>query len=313
MRRGAAIRALEHEPVARAPRGLGAAGCHVIEPVERVLHDHLVQRGTTRETPTVGLDPALQTLTTNPYHVGLIIPGAPPASGQPFMYLLAKASAPAGMRLRVRGLRQLITMVAPIPIAGGIPPNYLLEKEIRSPYWHFQDVPPPLWALRRIPPVRGSASSATALNGDGLAFRMTDSPALLFENAASDIGGYTTPYGGQIPGKPLAQGLTSFTDLRFNWRDDDAFQSVDCAYDGPVDVGFFALVQQTKSTHPLLPPPSPAFQFSSQNIPDEDGFVANVAASYSGALTVYYRIAGAIVWEVEPILTTDRIRGRCAW
>jgi len=76
-------------------------------------------RGTRREQTTVGFDPNLQNVGSDPYGspywVGQTIQPTPPANGSRYLYLLALSRFGAHRKARLVGMRQLVTIGQYIP------------------------------------------------------------------------------------------------------------------------------------------------------------------------------------------------------
>jgi len=187
--------------------------------------------------------------------------------------------------------------------------NYPLELEVTSPFWKFVDGNIS-WHLRRVGPLYQN-TTATTRNAEGLQFLYGQTPALLFQRAPADLGGYNPPYGGQPPGNVLVPDLATFHDLRFFWKTDDAWSSLDIEFEGPCDIALFASVKQTDPTTrtPLVIPPGVKLS----TLQREDAFIATPQAPLDPRQEIgvapdakYWRIAGSLVFEEENFVRTPR-------
>jgi hypothetical protein len=265
-------------------------------------------RGTRYETSTTGLDTAYQGIYSDPYggvyNAGLLIPQIRPADRtytNRLLFTLAFARFGAHRRVRLVGLRQMLTVAAFVPAAGGT--SYILEKQIPSsqPLWHFTDASVS-WHVHRVGP--GYRPLKNPANSDGVAFRYSTAPALLFESGPN-TDAYIPPYGGRPPGMPLSGPLGNLHDVRFEWVSDHAWESVDSIeFEGPCDIVLFASVQQTNPanrTKLVVPGLLPA---GTDSFPEMDAFVANMEAN--AIPTTYYRIAAAMIFEEENMIPYPR-------
>jgi hypothetical protein len=127
-------------------------------------------------------------------------------------------------------------------------------------------------------------------------YRRAKSPALLYENAPSQPGGYAPPDGGQPPGNVLIPEFGNFHDVRFaNWTSDHAWDSLGIEVMGPCRIQLFASVQQTDpSTRPAPYTPFTAAQLAV--LPPEEAFIQ------AFPLSVYTRIAGSLIYETASML-----------
>lgn len=196
------------------------------------------------------------------------------------MFLLCMARFNAGERARLVGFRQMLTIGAPQsqPASSN---SYILEQQVLTPFWHFQDATVN-WQIRRVKPF--VQQTANLLNSASNTFRYSTSPSVLFETALKP------PYGGQAPGDPLVE-YGSFYDLRNNWIEPT---HTDIPIEGPCDIAFFASVRQTNVETRVVFPPLDANPANTNNaIPPEDVFTFNFTA-------IYWRIAGALIFEEVP-------------
>lgn len=272
---------------------------------------HELKRGTRWETSTAGRDPALALIQGNPYGTatgpGLIVPATPPTVNtyrNRYLFMLAAWQFNAGEISRIVGMRQYVTIGAQVD-AGLTNPlldyQYPLELPITTPMWHFSDANIS-WHLRRVDP--SPNANMSVFNRPNLRFRLTESPALLFEKSPAEVGGYVPPYGGRPPGNVVVTDLGAFQDIRFKWDDDHAWESIDAEIEGPCMVALFASVQQTSpGTRPTLRLPVP---FLGGSLPPEEAFLQDFPNA------VYYRIAGSLIFEQENLFEEDDEQPWCS-
>jgi hypothetical protein len=253
-----------------------------------------VRRTQRYEISTTGFDPDLDGIdpSNGGMNVGLRVPAVGP--GSPFMFMLARARFGANESFRIVGLRQLVTIGAYVGNNLGTNSgcNYPLEMEVGSSFWHFNDVPPPSWHLRRVPGPNNEAKIPNANNKVNYQFRDSQTPAVIFESGAADAT-YVAPNGGQVPGNAMTPDYANFNGIRFPWRTPESSVSLDIEGQGPCDIALYCLLQQTNPSNrcPLNLPAS--FVAGSNFLPYEDAFVATFSSS------VYFRLAGSIIFESE--------------
>jgi hypothetical protein len=258
-------------------------------------------RGIRYEVSTSGFDPALQGVWSDPYsgvyNVGLIIPQVLPIVRDPqhrLLFILATIRLNAYRKVRLVGIRQLLTIAALIPRSGEIPPPpYILEKQVVTPYWHFTDADVS-WHVMRVPP--GNNPKNNPKNSDGVAFRYATGSALLFEKNPNNQS-YQPPNGGRPLGSPVSPSLGNLHDIRFPWVDDHAQDSCDVEIEGPCDVVFYASVQQTNPLTRATIPTGLTFPFGTDNFPTEEAFIGNFAEQDPAIPTIYWRIGGSLIFE----------------
>ena len=247
-------------------------------------------RGSKVEISSVGFDTSLQGVGADPsgsgYNVGIRVPSTTLDGIQNrYMFMLAKIKVGAFKKVRLTGIRQLVTIGLMVPNGAT---NYPLEFEVTSPFWRFTDGNIS-WHLRRVP--QGYQQTANIYNREGLQFMDAQTPALLYSNAPTEAGGYAPP--GKIPGVPLIGQLGTFYDLRFGWRNDQAATSLDTEIVGPCEIALYASIDQTDpgSRTTLVVPGSLPGGFG--GLGPEDAFVANFP------LAQYWRIAGSLIFEED--------------
>lgn len=267
-------------------------------------HKHTKNCRTRFETSTASFDPALQITGSDAEgsfaSTGITIPKAQPHVNAPttrYLFLLASAKFDQGVKGRLVGMRQLVTIGLDNANTTDTTPSDIspIELEVQSPLWRFPDGNIS-WFLRRVPLNR--RFNANTLNTVNLQYRNADVPALLFETTAASADGYTPPDGGRAPGNILVPDLANFKDLRFPWRSGQSWSSLDAAFEGPCAVELYASVQQTKpSTRTVfVPQATPLFDNTAMRI--EDRFVLNFPSAR------YYRIAGSLIFETENCMQT---------
>src|SRR5579884_3895704 len=141
-------------------------------------------RGSRLELTTVGFDENLQNVGSDPYRspywVGQRIPATPPQNGSRYLYLLAIKRIGAHRKVRLVGMRQLVTIGQYIPVIVDeqVVASYPLEIAVESPWWKFVDGNIS-WHLRRVPPMFQNVTANTN-NKEGNQFLYGQTPALLF-------------------------------------------------------------------------------------------------------------------------------------
>jgi len=234
---------------------------------------------------------------------GLVVPSTPTAAlgGNRFLMMLARASFQSGERgVRLVGIRQYAEMVARIPagtaplaVSGGPPTGSTVtfRKEIKSPLWHPPDGDIS-WHVMIID--KRQTDTRNPANTDGVIFRMSKSPALLYETIAGPPTAptaYTAPHGGLPWGKAIKASLGNIHELRYNYRDQNSEYALDVPIQVPCDVALFVSVRQNDpTTNPSLASSAVTQQFSA--LSDEDQFLV----AYS-AFAQYGTIAGALTFD----------------
>jgi len=249
-------------------------------------------RGNRYEISSTGYDPYLQGVGSDPdgsgYAVGVRVPTTPSAkTGTRYMFMLAKARITARQVARLVGIRQMATIGVAVPNddQGSV---YPLELQVTSPFWKFTDGNIS-WHLRRLPP--GYQATFETFSSEGEAYLDSQTPALIYSSAIGEGGGYLAPY--RVPGVPLIGQLGTWYDLRWNWRADQAYYSLDAEIEGPCEIALYASVKQTNTeTRPALVLPG-SLPGGTGCIPPEDAFVANFPNA------VYWRVAGDLIFQEE--------------
>lgn len=297
------------EALRRLERALKAgtlSSTEILKRIERFERRALSQRGTRIELSTKGFDPDLQLVGANPWHsggfVGMRIPPTPPKDKtQRYLYTLALGRYGARRRARLVGFRQLVTIGTYVVNGEGqAQTKYPLELEVESPSWHFTDANI-MWSIVRTPPMGIQTSNPG--NTEGFQFQYAQqSGTLLYETTFTDAKGYTPPNAGRAWGDALLGDLAAFNDLRSPWRSFASCCAIDCEFEGPCDIALYASVLQTnpQTRVTLTLPNLPA---GNTNLPKEDSFVVNFPNS------VYWRIAGSLIFEEEPFYPMDLAQG----
>jgi hypothetical protein len=245
------------------------------------------------EVVTVGTNPNRQVVFSSPYggasDLGLPIGTnqGTTAANQRQLFMLCAKQFNAHERGRLVGIRQLVTIGAPIEslAANAV---YPLERPVVTPTWSFVDGNV-AWAIRRIPPNAHPQPSST--NQDGLQFGFSLTPALLYQTiVALNPLEVLPPNGGQYPGNVLSPEWGQWWDMRTT--DWGRPVPVDIPIEGPCIIAMMASVQQTQISSRTNPPATPVFSTTSGATP-EDSFIQ----TYANA--VYQRIAGGLIFEMD--------------
>ena len=201
-----------------------------------------------------------------------------------YLFRLAAIEIPSGASIVVRGLRQAIELVAPMPLeSGGTFPLYCDQE---SPFWHFSDGNVS-WHLRHhqnlfrnvADPAQAPGTSPT-MKGLG--------PARLYQ-----LGGPFVSPGGGIPPGVDVEGLGTMRDLRYPWHNTD--WTIGVPVGGPGIVAFYASVRQTNpDTRPLTPNVTP-----NSSLRVEDRFILDTRQQTT-EIVRYGRVAGAMLVEMFP-------------
>jgi hypothetical protein len=267
------------------------------------------------EVPSKGLDEELQTVAGDPYgglsSVGLRVPTLPSERGRTsarYLNLLAGFTVPEGVRVRIHGYRQLVTIGYLQPAVSQNPPR-VNEFQVTSPFFKFPDGNIS-WHLMRmgmnepLHPLRPGLTRNMSLVTPGppltplrnLAWKMSDTPALLFSSVQTpnfdpfyvNLTQYQAPNSGRPWGRPVTSGLGCFYDLRTQWRESQAWSALDIPIEGPTRVAFFASVAQTNPQNRAVltaPPNDP----SGASFSLEERFILN------NPNAIYWRVGGALI------------------
>jgi hypothetical protein len=263
------------------------------------------------EISTSGIDENLQSLGGDPFggssYVGLRVPtlATPslPNGGGRYLFNLASFSIATGIKARIVGYRQLLTLGAVITAAGSETAARFVEMEVTTPTFRLPDGNVS-WHIHRLgPPNSQGFPRGIADKTDLRSFKKywCENPALLYQSYAipagnafyPDLTAYTPPNGGKPWGVALRAGeQATFYDLRTEWRTHGGWHSLDVELDGPDTVCFFASVKQSVGASE-----AGALAAIPNGMPEEQ-FVSAFAASVTGA--IYWRVAGALMVEVRP-------------
>jgi hypothetical protein len=264
------------------------------------------------EINSSGVDEFLQGIGGDPFggssYVGLRVPtlATPslPNGGGRYLFNLASFSIATGIRARIVGYRQLLTLGAVITAAGSESSARFVEMEVTTPTFRLPDGNVS-WHIHRLGPPNSqgfpTGDPANLTDIRSLKKNFSINPALLYQSYTipagnafyPDLTAYMPPNGGKPWGTPLRAGEQgTFCDLRTRWRDSRAWSSLDVELDGPETVAFMASVHQSAGA-------SEAGVLSAiPNGMPEEQFVSAFAESVTGA--IYWRIAGALMVEVRP-------------
>lgn len=272
-------------------------------------------------------------------NVGIKIPiGATTGQGNRYLFRLCGVVVPSRHVIRLRGIRQLLTIGTSLDVETLDPMSclhYPIEKQVVSPWWAFADGNVS-WHLRMRkgavgPPDADSpfgstgGTTGTLLPGGSPGIEGTG-PALLY-TAPAFVGIVPTPYlppgRGDPPGDPVVGSLAQWYDAnRFPWSSQAAADDLDVSLEGPGELDFFASVRQTNPlTRPQMPElfttgsplptplttvaaPSPLSVFDpAPFLPPEEVFLRMFPDAR------YTRIAGAMIveyWTTGPALMGRR-------
>jgi hypothetical protein len=259
---------------------------------------------------------------------GLRVPTLPTPDDSPesrYLFNLASFHVAQNARARLVGWRLAWTIGTKVSIAraGGAPPlTRVFEQEVVSPFWRFPDgnVSFHLQHLNQdqmegqqfrpspgaiVPPLRD------------VAFRMSDSPALLAESITVpagdgfyvDLTAYAPPNRGRPLGVPLNCNLAVVHDLRTNWRSHGGWYSLDVPVDGPATISLQASVKQTNPASAIraaettfvstgiVPDPCCGVghrSFFNGGLPPEEQFLLNFPAA-----AIIWRVAGSLIFALD--------------
>jgi hypothetical protein len=260
-------------------------------------------RGIRYEVSTSGFDPALQGVWSDPYSgvygVGLVVPQVLPIVRDPqhrLLFELAFLRIGAGRKVRLVGIRQLLTIAAllPQPSVETTPPPYIFEKQVTTPFWHFTDATVS-WHVMRVPP--GNNPKYNKANADGVAYRYATGSALLFEKNPNSPS-YQPPNGGRPLGSPVSPSLGNMHDIRWPWVADHAQDCMNVEIEGPCDIVFYASMQQTDpNSRTTTPITGLTFPLGTDNLPTEAAFVGNFENEATPVPVTYWRIGGSMIFE----------------
>ena len=225
------------------------------------------------------------------------------------MFLLGVFQASYGIKYRLKGIRQFLTLGCDLGNPGGDSPNaathYAEEEFVTSPFFTFSDGGGVSWHLRRFSYDGIAKRSFGPLDTNNFIWRISKSPALLYEDAtfpAKDLNPagkpdfyttmtkYTPPRKGQPPGDALVGDWSTFYDQRVWSRSDNAWRSLDVPFDGgDYAIGLFASVRQTnpatrvQPTYPITPFPNPG------GFSQEEKFLQNFPTR-----AIFWRVGGGL-------------------
>lgn len=274
--------------------------------VGQTPHERMIRA----ESATAGIDEVFQTVGADPYgrqaDVGLRVPALVLPGTTRYLFLLSLFSVARGKTARLRGYRQLVKLGA--NAGTGEPVNYRpVEFNVTDPQfhppggnisWHLQDLG--VKGANGIPGIDPKQAPPIP-ELDNFAWRMSTSPALLFETATIPAGNayyismtaYTPPNGGLPYGVGLLDGgFSTFYDLRTPWQASQAWHSLDVELVGPRTVALFASVKQTNPSETpnyALPEINGGATGYGSGISPEEAFLVNFP------LANYWRVGGSLV------------------
>jgi hypothetical protein len=260
------------------------------------------------EVSTVGIDEALQGLSTDPFGsaypsvTGLRVPAFVNTPTTRYLFLLATRQVNAKESVRLRGWRQLLKLGVS-PAAESVP-SRPLELEVVTPDFRFPDGNVS-WHLVREPMY---TVDQTRPNTDlpNFAYQTADNSALLYQSYTQSVASgfymlnltaYVPPTGRRGQWEPLAN-LGNVHEIRTPWRTPEAWDSLNEYVQGPCRVSLYATVLQTNpATRPAAVFPSPLIN---SGIPPEEAFTVNMQTGGGDTPVtgvIYWRIAGALIFE----------------
>jgi hypothetical protein len=254
-----------------------------------------------------GIDEAFQSVGVDPYlgisNFGLRVPFKPtPNPSSRYLFNLASLTLAEGQSVNIVGYRMFWSLGVRLGALGG--PFVFIEQPVEQPNFYLPDGNVS-WHMHRIAPNEVPIPNQGPINPPlrSFAFRMSDNPALLYENA--DVGGtfyvelasYAPPNLGRPWGTMLKNNLGTMLDLRTQWRTHGGWYAMGMPVDGPCTVAFFASVQQTdpgqRVNLPLPPPPTDV-----NGLSDEWAFVLNFPTpTVTSTGAIIWRVAGALIVE----------------
>jgi hypothetical protein len=272
------------------------------------------------EIASSGFDEFLQLVGGDPFggtnSVGLRVPTlatpALSAGGAQLRYLfnLASFTVGHGACVRVRGYRQLATLGYAQPQGSEEDASvYVVEQEITSPFWRFNDGNIS-WHIHvfggpnasDVP--KGTTAPFTDVVRDTVSYKRywADSPCLLYGPGSGiapggiypNIATYIPPNNGKPWGSAIASHQGTFYDLRIPWRTHGAWDSLDIPVRGPATVAFFASVRQSNPMSRLsLTPPFDGKSVYTGGLSNEEQFLLNFPNA------IYWRVGGSLILELE--------------
>jgi hypothetical protein len=264
------------------------------------------------EVSTVGIDEALQGISTDPFgsaypsSLGLRVPAFVPAQSSPplppnrYLFLLASHGVGEREKMIVRGWRQYLTIGISVPASAGVP-SRPVELEVTTSGFRFPDGNTS-WHLVREPPQGDIPLQRPNTDLPNFLFADSAGPALLYQAATFsavtgfymvNLTAYTPPLQRQGTWEPIA-GLGNVHDLRTEWRDAHAWESLDAVVEGPCRISLYASVLQTNpATRPV-----PTLPTGLVGVPPEEAFVASMGTvAGEGDGVKYWRVGGALILE----------------
>lgn len=237
-----------------------------------------------------------------------------------YLFMGPKFSVAERSRARLLGFRQFLEIGVLLTggEGGGASGPRPLLLPVTTPDWSFSDATVS-WHFRRLgPPGSHPIGLPTPApnNLKCLAFRESDTPALLYESVTlpaadtfyTDLTAYTPPNAGRPWGTPLTDNpsMSTIYGLQTDYRHPDAWQSLDVEVRGPETVACLISVAQTNpATRPeILGGFTPA-SFGI-GISPEDAFVQTVQNVFGLAGPIYWRVGASLIVEVDSLVSEVR-------
>jgi len=261
------------------------------------------------EVASIGVDEALQGFSADPFDAftpsatGLRVPSLIPANGGRYLFLLATRQVNAKDRVHLRGWRQLVKIGISSPGGGAPPPSRPVELAVTTPDFRFPDGNVS-WHLVREPMY---TVDQTRKNTDlpNFMYQTADQAALLYQSYTQsaptgyymlNLTSYVPPTGMQGSWEPIG-GLGNVHEIRAPWTNTDGWNTLDERVTGPCRISLYASVLQTNPLNAARAVTFPVGSLTSEGIPPEESFIANMAGIETGV--VYWRVAGALMFEDE--------------
>lgn len=258
------------------------------------------------EIVTTGIDDALQGRGGSPYKgknwIGLRVPAHIVDDETRYLFMLASFSISYGQNARIVGFRQGWSLGLKQTLPGDA--VRYVEQMVSDPWFKLPDGNIS-WHLRQMaidhPKASGLSRGANVIPPiANLAFKQSDTPALLYQSATvasgfyTDLTDYVPPNLGRPWGEALAPNLHTFYDLKTEWRDSHAWSALDIPVTGPAKVQLFASVLQTDpATRTAIDLPVAPDPILEGGLSPEEQFLINFPDA------IIWRVAGALAVELE--------------
>lgn len=275
------------------------------------------------EVATSGSDEGLQGLSSDPFATratpaatGLRIPSLVNTFDTRYLFLLSTRVI-TGSRTRVLGIRQGLEIGLDIGPQLGLTVERPVSLMVTTPTFRFSDGANVSWHLVKEPMIDRRMPQKPLTQTDSFAFKCADTPAFLYEaftasltdpmtgapiNYPVTLTAYTPPRF-PIDWQPIA-GLKILRDIRYPWKSDLAWHSINEDVPGNWRISLYATVLQTN------PATRPGMVFGSGIAtngtaiggPPEEDFIYKYTFLGERAPTVgpkFWRIYGSILFEDE--------------